>query len=199
MITEPEQAQLLAGLKPVQQQCLNTEWSHKIGENTDVLSTQSSSSSTLPPDADSQDEQGEQDGNSALKGMAGEAADGAGAASKTVDGAAVDRASDIAGSSGSSASASDVPAPFRERAAGMPFSGAAHWRGAAGLVSLVQVLADHRLIFSGGVVLLAWLAMMRRQGGILQFLSSVLRAVALYRETLQRLQCGPTGEDRRVH
>ena len=192
---EPEQAQLLAELEPMQQQRLSTEWPHKVGEDAAALSMQSSSSSssTSPPDTDSQDEQGEQDSSSAHEGMASSAADGVGAASKAVEGAAVDGANETAGSSGDSASAGidkalDVPVPFREHAAGMLFGAAAYRRGAAGLVSFVRVLAHHRLILSGGVVLLAWLAAMRRQGGILQFLRSVLRAVALYKETMQRLQ-----------
>ena len=194
VIAEPEQTQLLAELEPAQQQHLSTEWPHKVGEDAAALSMQSSSSSsTSPPDTDSQDEQGEQDSSSAHEGMASSAADGVGAASKAVEGAAVDRANDMAGSSGDSASAgidkaSDVPVPFREHAAGMLFGAAAYRMGAAGLVSFVRVLAHHRLILSGGVVLLAWLAAMRRQGGILQFLRSVLRAVALYKETVQRLQ-----------
>lgn len=192
VIAEPEQTQLLAELEPAQQQHLSTEWPHKVGEDAAALSMQSSSS-TSPPDTDSQDEQGEQDSSSAHEGMASSAADGVGAASKAVEGAAVDRAKSMAGSSGDSASASidkalDVPVPFREHAAGMLFGAAAYRMGAAGLVFFVRVLAHHRLILSGGVVLLAWLAAMRRQGGIVQFLRSVLRAVALYKETVQRLQ-----------
>ena len=190
---EPEQAQLLVELEPAQQQHLSTEWSHNVGEDAAAISMQSRSSNTLPSETDSQDEQGEQDSSTAHGGMASTAADGVGATSKAVEGAAVDRANDMAGSSGDSASAgivkaSDVPGPFGEHAAGMLLGAAAFRRGAAGLVSIMRVLADHRLILSGGVVLLAWLAAMRRQGGILQFLISVSRAVVLYRQTMLRLQ-----------
>ena len=82
---------------------------------------------------------------------------------------------------------SQVLGPSREPAAALQVQAAMKWNSAARLIPRLGVTAAHKLL-GGGVVLIALVTALQRRSGILQLLRSVLRAFAIYRDTMQRLQ-----------
>ncbi len=82
----------------------------------------------------------------------------------------------------------DAPAPILEPPAALRAHAAAQLGSAWRRLPKLRIRAVHRQLLGGGVVLIALAAAVRRRSGVLQLLGFLLRAFALYGETMQRLR-----------